>query len=226
MATPLRVPRQYEGGFAKIRDLGDESAQALLAALRDIPDTYNENSLSLAVATQVDTIAASDVEEIVSALLSLYIYRDHSRAETSDIVEGIAQAMEESDSERLKLSSEDKPLFVERLAKLLSIDQLNVVVRAGRLSVESEHSLQDVRILTDTRTVFEPEDADAEPKGAIILHQLKISYWADNSMKNFFATLDAHDLHKLRQQLDRADLKAANLESVLKATRIPYIDAE
>lgn len=119
MATPLRVPGQYAEGFAKIRDLGDESAQELLAALQEAPPNYNESSLSSAVAEVVDTIAASDIMELVSALLSLYSYRDYSQSAISDVTEGIAQAMEESRSERLRLSPEERPRFEERLAKLL-----------------------------------------------------------------------------------------------------------
>jgi hypothetical protein len=226
MATPMRVPRQYEGGFAKIRDLSDESFQELLAALQQVPNTYNQDSLLSAAAEKVDTIAASDVEDIVSALLSLYIHRDHSQMTISDIVDGVTQTMEESKSEQLKLSSEDRPHIEERLAELLSIEALTVVVRAGRLSIESEHSLQEVRIVTDTRLVFEPEDPEVEPRGAIILHTLKISYWGDNRSKNFFVTLDSNGLRELRQQLDRANAKADTLTSTLKAAQVPYIDAE
>ena len=226
MATPLGVPRRYEGGIAKIRDLSDESTRELAAAFKQVPYTYNDSSLSTAVAAEVDTIAASDVEEIVDALFSLYVHRDHSRAAISEIVEGIAQTMEESNSELLRLSPEDRPHFEERLAELLSIDSLVVVVRAARLSIESEHSLQEVRIVTDTRPVFEAEDPEAAPRGAIVLHTLKIRYWGDNSHKNFFVTLDSRGLSELRDQLDRADSKAESLKSILKAAQVPHIDAE
>jgi hypothetical protein len=226
MATPLRVPRQYEGGFAKIRDLPDESVRDLLEALEQIPNTYNDSELSSAVAAKVDTIAATDVEEIVYALLSVYAHFDYSQDKVSDIVKGIAQAMEEGESERLRISSEDRPRFEDRLTKLLSIDPLRVTVRAGRLSVEGEHSLQDVRVLTDIRPVFEPEDPEADPRGAIIVHTLKLSYWGDNRINHFFVTLDPSDLRKLLNHLERAGSKAETLKSILRSTQLPYIDAE
>jgi len=228
MATPLRVPGQYEGGFAKIRDLSDESAQELLAALQQAPDNYNGDSLSLAVAEMVDTIAASDVREIVLALLSLYSYRDYSQEAISEVAAAIAQAMEESRSEQFRLHTDERPHFEERLAQLLGIGSLNVTVRAGRLSIENAHPLQDVRIVTDVRPVFEPDAVEATPKGAIVLHQLKLTYWANSSSdtENFFITLDANDVRKLLDQLERASSKAASLKAVLKAAQVPYIDSE
>ncbi len=228
MVTPLRVPGQYESGFAAIRDLSDESSQGLLAALQNIPLNYNEESLSLAVAEMVDTIAASDVREIVRALLSLYSYLSYSQSTISDAAEGIAQTMEESRSEQLKLSSEERPHFEERLAELLSIDTLNVIIRAGRLSVENKHPMQDVRIVSDIRPVFEPDAAETAPEGAIILHQLRLTYWTENGSgtEDFFVTLDANDVRKLLNQLERANLKSESLKAILKAAQVPYIDSE
>lgn len=227
MVTPLNLPRRYEGGLAKIRDLSidgtQESVRELLAALRDVPDTYGESALSSAVAAKVDTIAASDVEAMVPTLFSLYSYRDFRQAAISDVVEGVALAMEESHSDRLKLSPEDRPHFEDLLGKLLDIDALNVRARARALVFENEHTLQESRVLTDVRSVFEPENPEDKPKGAVILHTLKIGYWADNQPKEFFVALDTNDVRELIEQLERADAKAASLKSVLKAAQVPPI---
>lgn len=230
MVTPLRVPRQYEGGLALIRDLSvdaaEETLQQFLRALGEVPDTYNESTLSLAVAAKVHTIAAGDVEEMVPALLSLYGYRDYQRAAISDVVEGIAQAMEESRSDRLRLSPDDRPRFEDVLARLLDVDELNVRARARALVFENEHTLQEARVLTDVRSVFDPERSEGKPKGAVILHTLKIGYLADNVRKEFFVALDTEDVDELIQQLTRANSKADSLkESVLKTAQVPHIDA-
>lgn len=226
MATPLQVPGEYEGGLAKIRDLPDESFRELLAALQQVPSTYNQSTLSSAVAESVDTIAASDVEEIVPTLLSLYAYRDYSQSAILDVAEGVAQAMEENRSERLGLSPEQRESLTNRLAELLNVEPLNVAVRAGRLSLENEHWLQETRIVTDIRPVFEPENVDAPPRGAVILHTLRISYRADNETKNFFVALDTDDVARLLEQLERANSKAESLKAVLKAAQVPYIEPE
>lgn len=227
MATPLRIPGEYESGLAKIRVLSNESVRELLAALQQIPDTYSQSSLSSAVAEKVDTIAASDVEEIVPALFSLYAYRDYSQSAISDVAESVAQTMEQSESEQLRLSPEDRDSFTKRLAELLNVEPLNRVARAGILSLENEHTMRDTRIVTDIRPIFEPENPDAPPKGAVIFHTLKINYRADGDRnKEFFVTLDADDVRRLQEQLERAEAKAERLKPIIKAAQMRYIDAK
>lgn len=226
MARTLSVPKRYESGLAKIRDLDEQSIEELLAALRNLPSTYNEGSLSSAAAEMVDTIAASDVKEIVPALLSLYSYQDYSQLTASDVAKGIAQGMEEGRSELLRLPSEDRASFEERLTQLLSVSPLSVTVRAGMLSLENEHTVQETRVLTDIRPVFDPNTSEADLTGAVIAHTLKISYRGDNSTKDFFVTFDAEDISQLIKQLEWARSKAARLKLALETAEVPYIDAE
>jgi hypothetical protein len=226
MATPLQVPGEYEGGFAKIRDLPDEAARELLAALQRIPNTYNQNSLSSAVAESVDTIAASDVRDIVPALISLYAYRDDSQSAISDVAEGVAQAMEESESDQLRLPPEDRDAFAKRLAELLDVEPLHRVVRAGILLLENERLYREVRVLSDIRPIFGPEKPDAPPRGAVIQHTLKFTYRADNdnAIKEFSIALDSDDVDQLSEQLERAKSKTESLKLMLDAAQVPYIE--
>lgn len=96
MVAPLRVPKRYEVGLAKIRDLSDEVFRELLSALRDAPLTFNEDSLSAAVADEAAAIPPNDIEEIVTALLSLYSLRYGSSSPPSEIAERVSLGMEES----------------------------------------------------------------------------------------------------------------------------------
>ncbi len=226
MATPLRVPRQYEGGFAKIRDLSDEAAQEMLAAFRKIPSTIRPDSLSSAVAAMVDIIAASDVEEAMPALLFLYTLRDTSQSSVSEVAEGIARGMERIASRELRSSPEQRDPFQARLVELLGVDRLSVIARAGNLSLENQHTLTSTRVITDIRPVFEQENPKGLPTGAVIVHTLKISYWADNETKHFFVALDDNDVNELSEQLERASAKTESLKSVLAAAQVPYISVD
>jgi hypothetical protein len=90
MEPPLRIPRRYEGGLARIRSLSDESVQELLSALQEVPLTFNEDSLTSKLASRVSAIPPSDLYEIVSALLSLYSLRDAQDLAISEVAEGNA----------------------------------------------------------------------------------------------------------------------------------------
>ena len=226
MATPLRVPKRYEGGLAKIRDLSDESTQELMSALPKSPTTINQDSLSSAVASMVDTIAASDVEEMIPALLALYALKNASQLAITDVAEGVARWMEESASDALKSSPEERGAFESRLVELLGVDSLSVLARAGGLLLENEHTLLRARIVTDIRPVFEPNSPEAPPEGAVIVHMLKITYLDDNETREFFVALDTNDVSELSKQLERANLKAESLKSILAGTDVRYMDAK
>lgn len=223
---PLRVPKRYEGGLARIRDLSDDSAQEFLAALQQVPSTINQDSLSSAVAAMVDTVAASDVDEAVPALLFLYSLRDRSQSSASDIADGVAREMERAATENDPHWSKSRDLFRTRLVELLSVDKVRVVARAGGLLLENEHSLTRARVITEIRPVFEQENPKATPEGAMIVHTLKISYWADEETKHFFVALDENDVSDLSEQLGRANSKAESLKAILEKAQVPYIGVE
>lgn len=227
VATPLTVPRRYQASLAVLRDLDEEPAQALLSALREVPWTFNSDSLSSAVATKASNIAASDVENIIPALLNLYSIKDVLELSASDVAEGVARGMEDDTvPRRVRSSPEDRDSFQARLYELLTIDTLEVIAKAGSLTSENEHSLRQARIVTDIRPVFERENPRNPPRGAVIVHTLKISYWADNDLKEFFVALDTKDVSDLSKQLTRANDKAASLESALEKIDVHYVSAE
>jgi hypothetical protein len=227
MVVPLTIPRRYQSGLAKIRDLDDNSVDELRAALQRAPSSINANALASAVAAMVDTIAVSDVEEIVPALLHYYAIRDAWQWSAEKTAEGIVRGMEEIASEQLRSSPEDREPFQARLLELLNLDSLYAIARAARLSVENEHSLRETRIVTDIRPVFEADRPDASPTGAVIVHTLRITYFLnDNETRSFFVALDTNDVRELSEQLARANLKAESIKSVLEAAKVPYIDAD
>lgn len=226
MAAALTVPKQYQNGYAKIRDLDDESFRELLAALQKIPSTISFTSLASAVAAMVDTIAVSDVEEIVPAASFLHTLEDGLELSVSEVAERIARGMEEIAPEKLKSPPDRNDAFQARLLEILKLDSLSITARAGGLSIENERSLSEARIITDIRPIFERKNPQAPPAGAVIIHTLKISYRDDNQRRSFFVTLDNDGILELSEQLERASSKAESLKSVLKAAQVPYIDAE
>jgi len=86
----LTLPRRYRSGYVRIDSLKDESFRELLAALWKAPSTISFDSLSSAVAATVDTIAVSDVEEIVPAALFLHQLKEALEQSSLEVAEGSA----------------------------------------------------------------------------------------------------------------------------------------
>ena len=193
MVRPLSVHRRYRSGLAKFRALSHDDAVDLLSALQDIPSTINSHAVAAAVAEKIDTLAASDVEEMVPALLHIHSIRDVSGLPVSDLAEGIARRMDEAPSEEIRSSPKAGEAFQARLAELLGIDSLRIIARAAGLLFEHEHSATQTRIVTDIRPIFEQENPQAPPVGAMVVHTLRISYLTDGEEKSFFVSLDATD---------------------------------
>lgn len=226
MAIPLTLPKRHRSGLAKIAGLTDDSFRQLTAALWKAPPTISFDSLSSSVAATVVTIAVGDVEEIVPATLYLHQLKEALEQPSSEIVEGVTLGMAESAPGPLALAPEDSGEFRARLMKLLEIDALAVIARAGSLSVESERSFIEARVLTDIRPIFEPDNPQVQPTGAMILHTLKVRFRTDGEPESFFVTLNAEDVRELSEQLERANVKAESLKSVLEAAQVRHIDSE
>lgn len=222
----MAVHRRYQRGLAIFRDLPPEAVQELLAALGNVPSTVNSYSVASAVAAKLDTVAASDVEEIVPALLHIHSIRDTRELPVSDLAEGIALGMESTPPREIRSSPEDREAFRARLTEALAIESLRVIARAAGLLFENEHSATETRIITDIRPIFEQESPKAVPVGAMVVHTLRIGYIADGEEKNFFVALDAGDVRELAEQLRRANSKAESLRAVLEAARVPYVDSD
>lgn len=227
MVVPFTVYRRYQGGLVKFRNLPDESAQDLLASLRDVPWKVSARSLSSSVASKVDTVSASDVEEIVTALLHIHSIRDEGKLPVSDLAEGIARGVEGLANDEDKATLEDKrETFQTRLTEALSIEQLRTIARAAGLLFENENSATDTRIITDIRPIFEQESPHVAPAGAMVVHTLRIGYVTNGEDKSFFVALDADDIQELIEQLQRANSKTESLRSVLKAAQVDYVDTD
>ncbi len=227
MAIPLIINRRYRPGLAKFRDLEAGSAQEILTALRSVPSTVNAHSLSLAVADNVDTVAASDVEEMVTALLHLHSVRDVRESPVADLAESVALGLERDPlNGDTETPPEDNEVFRERLTDALSVNQLRIIARAAGLRFENEHSLTGTRVVTDIRPVFEQENPHEPPAGAMVVHTLKINYIASGEENSFFVSLDAEDIRELTEQLQRANSKTESLQAVLKAADVHYVDSD
>jgi hypothetical protein len=198
-----------------------------LTALRSVPSTVNAHSLSLAVADNVDTVAASDVEEMVTALLHLHSVRDVRESPVADLAESVALGLERDPlNGDTETPPEDNEVFRERLTDALSVNQLRIIARAAGLRFENEHSLTGTRVVTDIRPVFEQENPHEPPAGAMVVHTLKINYIASGEENSFFVSLDAEDIRELTEQLQRANSKTESLQAVLKAADVHYVDSD
>lgn len=231
MARPVRIqsiPRQFQDGFIKTRDVSDEALRELLSALDAAPLLVSPGALSERLASDVKAISRDDINDILISLLSVYSLQEQfDDVSISEIAEHVARAMQDSGSERLRfIDEEQRSQFEQRLVALLSSGSLDLIGKASELTLEQERFMREARIITDVRPIFGTDPAN-RPNGAVIVHTLKLSYWDEsNEFRDFYIAMDAIDVRNLQALLERAEAKAGSLRSILEKAEVPVVDVE
>jgi len=222
--TELKIPERYKGGLIKLVSLPDKSLEGLISALERVHPKLFPEDLSVELISKVQAISPDDLIEIIDTLFSLCVTGQHDETPPEELAEEIIGAMAESEIKDLQLSKDEQESFKHRLIRLFKIETLLIVAKALGVLQDNENTFCGARILTDMRPVF-GSDPGTAPNAAVIVHILKLSYHHESELKDFYIALDTADIEALRKVLDRADLKAQCLKSVLEKAGIRYLDA-
>jgi hypothetical protein len=95
---------------------------------------------------------------------------------------------------------------------------------ANDIQHQYDNLFSSARIISDIRTIFDPNGSD--PVGALIVHNLQIRYSNGNEFKEAFFALDNADLSVLRKALERAETKTVSLESVIRKAELKYFESK
>jgi hypothetical protein len=221
----LRIPPEYVRGFLEIRELDEAEEQELLAALESEPPTFNRPELQARLLSTLPDTDPDHLERIMETMTTLYALRDNTGLSTPDFAEAVCDAMNASSAEELVLDDEERGFFTERLIRLLSVDTLEVAARAADLLGEHAHTMHGpARVFSDVRPIFGPDPEDP-PRGAVVVHTLKITYHEGREVKEFFIALDSKEVDELIGVLGRASLKGESLKRMLGEAGLPHIDA-
>jgi hypothetical protein len=211
----LQIPERYQSGLAKIRDLDQDSVNAIQGSLEHLPDTTNLEDLADASVN----VSIPGLRGIVEALVSLYVLKSGNESvPLEQFADDICDAMAALKSDS-RLTAEQRPVFRNNLLALLSIDRVWLISKAFDLQTDDERTFCEARILTDLRPVFGAQVNDGS-RAAVIVHLLKLGYHEDNQRhEKFYVALDSKDLKELKKVIDRAEEKAAALKSQFKDVR-------
>ena len=225
MASPLRIPKQYKNGLAKLISIEDKSIQELLRAIENISPAVYLKDITEDAAAQISTIPPDAVRDIITVVHSLYSLKSGADVPTSEFVEDLIEGMNQSEFDELNIQGDNRERFKQHLIQLLSVDSFYIASKAHGLLFEFERNLLDSRILTDIRPIF-GDQSDVALDAAVVVHTLRLGYYEGDQTKEFYVTLDVKDIQELIDALKRAQSKAENLKSVLERAGITYLKVE
>jgi hypothetical protein len=221
----IRIPEKYRKGLAAILSLTDDTLEKLITALKNAPLKLFPPSLSETISDSLPDISIDALNDIVETLQSLYYTKQHHDTSPDVMAEDVCDAMEMSGVESPQSALDDRANVKSRLTRLLNIESLNTLAKGLIVLRTNENIFQDARIVTEMRPIF-GSDPEAPPTAAVILHMLNITYQHQGEAKEFYIALDLDDLDILQEAIDRADLKAESLKSLLHTANIACIDME
>lgn len=165
----------------------------------------------------VPDVAQADLDQIITAVTSLYVVRASSEDVPLDrFVNDVFEAMKSFDR---VFATDDRK---HRLGAILSIEPLMIAAKAITILTDHERTFHTARILTDIRYAFR-SDPEQKPYGAVIVHTLKLSYHQEGEHKQFFMALETEDLARLKTVAERAQQKEKAIRRDLEATGITYL---
>lgn len=218
----LTIPSRHKAGIAKLRGLDEKAVRDLRESLDKVSATVNPSEASLQLMTLDSDKAIPGLKEIRSLLVSLYAIKSTHEIPLDEFVNDVCDAIDESSDSAIAFATDDeRRKFKEVLATLLDAEPFAMATKAYDLQTEGERTFCDARILTDLRPVF-GKDIASGPAGMVIIHRLKLGYHnSEGEHRTFYIALDAEDLVTLKKAIDRAELKARSLKSIVKD--VPFL---
>jgi hypothetical protein len=218
----LNLPHQFIPGLRKLALLDEKGFQEISAGLQQIPPKMYRKDISSKLSRLVTAVTAQDTKELTYAIFGLNIGLAASEDTIDEFVSGALQDVEESEDD---LTEDQIKVLETRLRALLQINNLRVGAKAQSVFFENERSLAEVRVLTDLRPVYVGKPSEA-PAAAILVHNLKVGYLEKGQLKDFYVALDAKDLQKVIDALERAKEKQKSLIKGIGTSSFPVIEPD
>lgn len=212
------IPPEVREALLVLNKLGDTQFDALVEAVSGRPISMYPNEKSW-WPRHVEGINDEILSQSLQSALALrWLATEHDD-------EGAADAMSEiirSTAKDGELAEEDSLKLRQRVEKLVSIPSFVASSRAFVLSMSNPHCLIKSRVFTDIRPVF-LNSSSVDLSGAVILHKMQLSFSGPED--DVFVTMDARDLRRLIEQLQRALLKGITLVETLSRAKVSTFPA-
>ncbi len=216
MSVIRGIPEQHHQGFVVLNELDDETFESELSTLDKAPMSLGIKRLSLAIGTN------DQIEEMLFAVGNLSLVGDRQGGTIEELADDVEGLIESGHIKGLKTK---KPVFRDRLIRLLKSEALYYSSKAINVLQDHEHVFVSGRVIVDWRPIFS-RSIDQHPNAGVIVHMMGIHYHDVDQHKEIFMALDDEDLQSLKIAIERAQHKAKAMRSVLSKAGVNLISSE
>jgi hypothetical protein len=219
----IEIPEKALPDLKRLAELDGHLFDLLLIAISESGPTLTSAKFYAQIVEKVPNIDRATIASVIRAAFSLYSGMQKSKTPAS--AEEVAAGVVNSSliAKHTELSPDFKATLSNRLGRILKFDKvISVTSKAFDVMTEHDKIFCNARILSDIRPVFadNPDTADA----AVIIHNLQIGFHQQGEHHEIYVALDTSDILKLKEVVERAELKTKALEAILKRAQLPYLE--
>ena len=206
----LSIPPRDLEILERIVDMAAEARENLWATIDAAPAGTQSDDLEARIVSGA-SLTQDEASGIVAMLSRMYLTKERGDDIASDeFVDAVVRAV----AAAKKTDVDDGLRSIMR--RLLSFEGLGIKIRAEQVMAEYEHVMDEARILTDIRPIFNNEDPPAIV-ATVVTHNLRIRHVDNAGHTNDFVVLalDSVDLKDLGKIIDRATKKEAKIRAFM-----------
>jgi len=206
MPTRSTIRPETLNDIIALRDIDPDILQSVIRKLSEAdPAPLRPDDIY-----KIITDVIGEQENISNALMSLimwfYSLRTQRAIEVSAILSDVDHRIQSASKEWNEIEKERWGRIRSQLDNLLSISAIINVCKASDLSYDYQNILQNIKIITDVRPIFDEEASRFN--GSIISYILQVYYSSVNETRSLSLALDHADVKQLLNQCERALKKA------------------
>ncbi len=221
--TGLRVPESELANLKVLAYAPTRTLEAIDDALKKTSPMLDVDALATSVAESTG-LPASDVRPLVFTLCRLASIQRKLELSTKDFVGALTASLRETQSDRWSVEDSDNWAGrEENIARLLGPGSaVTQAAKAAELLFEQQLVFLGSRVVTDLRPVF--DEPGEQVLAFVVFHTLAITYYEAGDTRTIHIAMDADDVRRLREHLERAARKEKVIKQDLAGANLVFID--
>jgi len=209
------IPESDVPAVKRFLTLSDEQANALSKAIERAAPAPMPSFVEVVI--KKSGLNHNTVGDIIRLLLKMYSLHDREQSSVEDFAKTILESFRAIDGIQIK----DEAKTFERIKCFLSFERtMGLSMKAASLAMEHDRNFCSAHVFTDVRPVFSNDLS--KPEGAVIVHNLNISYHEGKQHREFYVALAPNELKEVADAVSRAMQKDKAMKSLLRKSGLQY----
>jgi hypothetical protein len=211
----FRIPEDQYDIVRSLYGLAIKEWQTIVNAVEESDYDANPSVFMDQAAERLARAGFQDVRQIINVLITFSQIRISNRLSVKDFLEDLEEASNRTGEDGIVASSLDWSQITAPLSQILAEDSpLTQTTKLADIQWDRPNLLDSIRIMSDLRPAFRVAAEDGISQ-FVSLHTLKVQYRTMTGVHESFFSMDARDLRKIREEIDRALDKEREMASFL-----------